>query len=163
MNKPKFNLMDGFLVAILVAVIAAAAFLFLKPDAKPAEAEKTCTAEYVLEFTKVQKYVADEFEKAAANNEILTMGETERFDAAIKNIDIRPASRHLINEETEEVVIAEDPLLFDVILTLESEVTETDDDIKAANTTLKVGNTLAAKSKVAAGYGYITDLSLNNN
>ena len=163
MKKTKFNLMDGFLIAVIVVALAAAAFLVLKPKtAKPAE-PKTAIAQYDIELAKVQKFVADEFQKALENGEVLSIGEKERFDAEIVDVKVKPSSRHIINHNTQDIVIVEDPLFFDVTLTLTSEVTETASDIMADNIVLKVGNTVAAKSRLAAGYGYITDLELKNN
>lgn len=160
MDKPKFNLMDGFLIALIALIIAAAAFLLLAPKNGSSGTAQTVTAQYQLELAKYEKVVADEFQKAAENGETLMVGEKERFEAKIANVEVAPAKRLITDSTRGKAVIAEDPLYYDIILTLESQVTETDSEILAGSTPLKVGGTAAVKGKTAAGFGYIVSLGL---
>ncbi len=164
MRKPKFNLLDGFIVLILIAAIAGGAYLYLKPNPSPtgtqATPQQSTTAQFKVEFVRVEKAVADKFLLAFENGEALSCGEKERFSAKLTDISAEPATRTIINHKTATAEKQSDPLLFDVILTLETEVTESDTAITAQNTVLRTGSSLAVRSKLGAGYGYIIDLEL---
>ena len=159
MEKPKFNLMDGFLIALICIIIAAVAFLLLSPGESGEGASQTKTAQYQLQLSKYEKIVADAFLEAQADGETLLVGERERFGAEIINIEVTP-TKHIITTDTGETVIAENPMYYDILLTLQSQVTDTPSSITAGSTELKVGTATAVKSKKSAGYGYIVGLTL---
>ncbi|MBQ7097661.1 MAG: DUF4330 family protein [Clostridia bacterium] len=163
-TKPKFNLLDAFIILILAAAIALGAFMLLKPsapvntDSTPAPSGK---ATFTVDLTRVTEAVAKEFELAADNKEKLTCGEAERFYSTIKDISVTKAKRTIVDHSTATASKVEDPQFFDVKLILETDVTETDDAITAGKTDLRVGNGLAVKAPRCAGYGYIIGLELN--
>ena len=165
-HKPKFNLLDAFIILIILAAIAAGAYMMLKPEpaetstATSATATAKAKAEYVVELTRVNHTVSEEFQKAFDRKESLTCGETERFASTIKSITITPAKRTIINHETKTADKVEDPQSFDVKLTLETDVIESETAITAEKTELRVGNGLAIKGSRCSGYGYITGLTL---
>ncbi len=165
MRKPKFNLLDGFIVLLLIAAIAGGAYLYLKPategDVPQTSSQQSSTAKFQVELVRVEKAIADEFLLAFENGEDVSCGEKERFYAKLANVSATPASRTVINHETATAEKVEDPILFDVILTLETPVTESDNSITAKNTVLRTGSTLAVQCKQCAGYGYIINLELN--
>ena len=160
-QKPKFNLLDAFIILILLAVIAAGAYFMLKPtDVATETAEKNSKAVYVVELTRVDPTVAEEFQQAFDNKEKLTCGEAERFYSSISDLSVVPAKRTIIKHETATAERVEDPQYFDVKLTLETEITETETAILAGKNELRVGNGLAVKGSRCSGYGYIIGLSL---
>ncbi|MBO5955711.1 MAG: DUF4330 domain-containing protein [Clostridia bacterium] len=160
MDKPKFNIMDGFLIALIVLIIAAAAFILLSPKAGNSNTAQNATAQYQIELAKYEKVVAEEFQKAVENGETLMVGEKERFQAKLINAEIYPSKRLVTDSTKGSAVIAEDPVYYDIILTLESQVTETEAQILAGSNPLRVGEATAVKGKKAAGFGYIISLSL---
>ena len=102
-SKPKFNLLDAFIILILAAAIAVGAFLFLKPsapvntDSTPAPSGK---ATFTIDLTRVTEAVAKEFELAFDNNEKMTCGDAERFYSTIKDVTIIKARRTIVDHST---------------------------------------------------------------
>ena len=157
MDKPKFNLMDGFLI-VLIILISAAAFLLFNSSDGTGGAPQTVTAQYTIELARYEKAVADAFTEALANDETLMVGEKERFAAKLIDVSVSPAKRLITNSNSGKEVIAEDPLYLDIILTLESQVTESGSDILAGSAPLRVGESEVVRGKKSAGFGYITGL-----
>ena len=159
MDKPKFNLMDGFII-VLILLIAAAAFLFLnKPDTS-GSAPQTVMAQYTVELVRCEKVVADAFIESLSNGEGVTVGEKERFAAKLIDVQVTPSKKLITNNRTRAEVLAEDPVYFDILLTLESQVTESDSAIMAGSTPLRVGEDEVVRGKKSAGLGYITSLKI---
>ena len=159
MDKPKFNLMDGFII-VLIILIAAAAFLLLNKTDSGAGTPQTVTAQYTIELAKYEKVVADAFNDALDNGETLMVGEKERFSAKLIDVTVTPAKRLITNSSSGREVIAEDPVYCDINLTLESQVTESDSAIMAGSAPLRVGESEVVRGKKSAGFGYITGLKI---
>lgn len=160
MNKPKLNAMDGFLIVVLIAVIASGLYFVFKPDTPSTSSPQTVTAEYTLSLTDCTDELAAALKASADSGEILMLGEKTRFPASITSIGITPTTQRIPNETGEAFVFTEKPNTFDVTLHLESQVTETDADISASGTVLKVGYSMTAKSRAASCSGTITELRL---
>ncbi len=159
MDKPKFNLMDGFLI-VLIILIAAAAFLLFSSTGSTGTAPQTVTAQYTIELARCEKAVADAFLDALDKGETIMVGEKERFAATLVDVAVTPAKRLVTNSSSGREVIAEDPIFCDITLTLESQVTESDSAILASSTPLKVGESEVVRGKKSAGFGYITGLKI---
>lgn len=159
MDKPKFNLMDGFII-VLIVLIAVAAFLFLNKSDSTGSAPQTVTAQYTIELVKCEKVVADTFLDALNNGETVMVGEKERFEARLVDVQFSPAKKLLTDSSAGMEVLAEDPVYFDIVLTLESQVTESDSAIMAGSTPLRVGEDEVVRGKKSAGLGYITSLKI---
>jgi hypothetical protein len=159
MDKPKFNFMDAFII-VMILLVAAAGFLFLNKPDSTGNAPQSVTAQYTVELTRCEKVVADAFAEALANSESVMVGEKERFAAQLVDVQVNPAKRLVTDSKTGTTVLAEDPMYFDILLTLESQVTESNSAIMAGNTPLKVGEDEVVRSKKSAGLGYITSLKI---
>ncbi len=159
MDKPKFNLMDGFII-VLIILIAAAAFLLLGSSDSTGNAPQTVTAQYTIELARYEKVVADAFSEAQSNGETIMVGEKERFAAKLIDVAVIPSKKLITNSNSGKVVLAEDPVYCDIILTLESQVTESDSAILAGNTPLRVGESEVVRGKKSAGFGYVTGLKI---
>lgn len=160
MNKPKFNAMDGFLIMVLTVAIVSGLYFIFKPDAPATNSPHTVTAQYTLELTECTDELAASLKTSADTAETLMLGEKTRFHASIKGIGITPSKRRVPTETGEAFVVFETPNRFDVTLYLESQVTETNSDISASGTILKVGYPMTAKSRSASCLGTITELRL---
>ena len=159
MDKPKFNFMDAFII-VLILLIAVAGFLFLNKPDSTGNAPQTVTAQYTVELTRCEKVVADAFTEALANGESVMVGEKERFAAKLVDVQVGPAKQLVTNTKSGAAVLAEDPMYFDIVLTLESQVTESSSAIMAGSTPLRVGEDEVVRSKKSAGLGYIIGLKI---
>ena len=162
MDKPKFNLLDGFLIVLILLIVLAGALILMRPQSTPADTTRTATAEYSIEFAKYDKSVADAFVAAKEAGETVWVSEKERFPAAITDVSITPAKTVTVDERRNRAVLGEDPSCYDITITLESTVTETNDAITASGNRLMVGEKISARSKSAAGNGYIVSLKLKD-
>lgn len=159
MDKPKFNFMDGFIIVFII-LVAVAGFLFLNRSDNAGSAPQTVTAQYTIELTKCEKVVADSFAEALNNGETLMVGEKERFAAKLTDVQIAPAKKLITDSSSGAEILAEDPIYVDIVLTLESQVTESNSAIMADNTPLRVGEDEVVRGKKSAGMGYITSLKI---
>ena len=165
-NKPKFNLLDAVIILLVLAVIAGGIYLKFAPgktEAPPAQNAETVNREkglYTIEITRVDRAVADEFELAFQNKETLRCGEKEVFNATIKDVYVKPSTTFVVNQQTGTAQESVYPDQVDILLLLETDITETNNAVMAGNTPLRVGNALAVKGSKCAGYGYIINLDL---
>ncbi len=159
MDKPKFNLMDGFLIALIIVIVSTAFLLFNKPEST-GNTQQYATAQYTIELAKYDKAVADAFIDALKNGESIMVGEKERFPAKLVDVLVVPSKKLITNSNSGKEVIAQDPIYSDIILSLESQVTETNSAIMAGNTPLRVGENAVVKGTKSAGFGYITGLKI---
>ena len=163
MNKPKFNLMDGFIIIVLILVIAAGVFLLSgKKDTTSTGSVQNSVAEYQIELAKYDKAVADAFLLALENDETAWVSEKERFEAKIIDVEVLPSKKAVVNEYSKIAGYAGDPSAYDIIVTLESSVVETDATITASGNILAVGEKVSVRSKSAAGNGYIIKLNIKD-
>ncbi len=159
MDKPKFNFMDGFIIALII-LVTIAGFLFLNRSDNAGTTPQTVTAQYTIELTKCEKVVADAFIEALSNGETVMVGEKERFAASLTDVQIVSAKKLITDSRSGAEVLAEDPMYYDIVLTLESQVTESDSAIMAGSTPLRVGEDEVVRGKKSAGMGYITGLKI---
>ena len=162
MDKPKFNFLDGFLIVLILLIVLAGALILMRPQGTTTNTSRTATAEYSIEFAKYDKSVADAFISAKEAGETVWVSEKERFPATIKDVEISPSKKVIVDERRNRAVEAEDPSCYDIVIPLESTVTETDDAITASGNRLMVGEEVTARSKSAAGHGYTVGLKLKD-
>ena len=156
-KKPKFNILDGFIIVFLVIAIAAAAYLFL-PLSRNRKSEETI-ARYEVILRNCEPLVADGFVEAFQNNEILTVGEKDPFDAKIIDVKVQNAENILTDNVNKVIKKTYDESHRDITLVLETKVKETQDEIMLGDTPLLVGTRIAVKSSKVSGYDYIVDLN----
>lgn len=159
MDKPKFNLIDGLIVLALIAIIAVGiVFLNRSTPAGNGASSENSTAVYQVEFTQSDISLYDNILSAKNSGNAVWVGEKERFECKIKDVVANPAKKIITDYRTGEAVFGEYPGLYDIVVTLESEVTETPYHISASGTAITVGAEVSVKSKTFAGYGFIIDL-----
>ena len=163
MNKPKFNMMDGFIILALILIVLAGTFLLSGKNNSSGSGEvRNSVANYQVLLTKYDKAVADAFVLACENGEIAAVSEKESFSAKIIDVEVSQTKTSVVNERTKKAVLAEDPTTCDILVTLESSVVETDSSITASGNLIAVGEEITIKSKSAAGIGYITNLEIKD-
>ncbi len=163
MNKPKFNLMDGFIIIVLLVVIALGTLVISRMGNSSTTGEvQNSVAVYQVHLTKYDKAVADAFVTACENGEVASVSEKESFAGKIVDVEISPTTKPVVNETNKTIVVAEDPTSYDIFVTLESSVLETDSSITASGNRLAVGEKVTIRGKSAAGIGYITDIAIKD-
>lgn len=161
MDKPKFNLMDGLIILLIVMVAAVGVFLLRGMGSGEGTAVvdvQSTTAEFKIQLTKVDKSLCDKFTAAMESGESVWIGEKERFEGKITVAEAAPATKITTNTHTGKTQLAQDPSLYDLNLTIQAAAVESSSSISASGTAIRVGTEAAIRGKGFAGYGFIIDL-----
>ncbi len=159
MDKPKFNILDGLIIAVLVLVIAVGVFFVKGMGTQSAvlSGENT-NAVFKIQLTKVEKSLADKYIAAKENGERVWIGVKERFEGEIMDVEVEPATLITTDKQQGKAILAQDPVSYDVTITVKSAAVETDGAISASGTAIRVGGETAIRGKGFAGYGFIIGL-----
>ncbi len=163
MDKPKFNIIDGLIILLLILVIAVAVFFLNGTGDAGTNDVEAKSALFKIQITKADKSIYDKFVAAMDNEETVWIGVKERFEGKIENIEIAPASKVSTDLYTGKAVLSQDPASNDITITVRTTVVETDYAISASGTAIRVGEEAAIRSKSVAGYGFIIDLETVEN
>ena len=158
MDKPKFNIIDGLIVLLVVAIIAAGIYLLGGNKQTDGTGAENTTAIFQLQLAKVDESLYNKFLAAMEADETVWIGVKERFPGKIDMLEKSPASKITTNTQTGTAVVAEDPNLFDITIHINTPVLETSSEISAAGTPIRVGEEVAVRGKGFAGYGFVIDL-----
>ncbi len=158
MDKPKFNIIDGLIVLLVVAIIAAGIYLLGGNNQTDGTGTENTTAIFQLQLTKADESLYNKFLAAMEAEETVWIGVKERFPGKIDMLEKAPASKITTNIQTGTAVVAEDPNLFDITIHITTPVLETPSGITAAGTPIRVGEEVAVRGKGFAGYGFVIDL-----
>ena len=151
-NKPKFNLMDAFIIVLILAV-ATVGVLFVKSKTSSGNSE-TVTVRYSVEFKEKDAELGEMFKLALENGESATVTEKDKIPAKIVDVEVVPSTMIVANSNTGKLTKSEIEGKYDIIVTLESEATETDKDISLGATPIAVGEELAVHGRGISGFGY---------
>ena len=159
MDKPKFNLLDGIILLLIVAIAAAGVFLLTgrKSDNAAVDTQNT-TAVFSVQFTKVDASVYDKFKAAMESGESVWVGIKERFEGKIEGLECGPSTKLTTNFRSGKAYLAEDPTTYAVTVTINTAVVETGSSISASGTAIRVGEETSVRGKGFAGFGFVTDL-----
>jgi len=159
MDKPKFNLLDGIIVLLIVAIAAAGVFLLTgRGGGKGAVDAQNTKAVFCVQFTKVDASVYDKFKAAMDNEESVWVGIKERFEGKIEGIEFGPSTKLTTNLRNGKAYLAEDPTTYDVTVTINAPAVETDSAISASGMAIRVGEETSVRGKGFAGFGFVTGL-----
>ncbi|MBE7032308.1 MAG: DUF4330 domain-containing protein [Ruminococcaceae bacterium] len=158
MDKPKFNIIDGLIVLLVVAIIAAGIYLLSGNNTVDSPETQNTTAVFQLQLTRADESLYNKFLAALDTQETVWIGVKERFPGKIEILEKSPSSRITTNTQTGKAVLAEDPNLFDLTIHISTPVLETPSGITASGTPIRVGEEVAVRGKGFAGYGFVIDL-----
>ncbi len=164
MDKPKFNIMDGFITLLLVLIIAVGVFVLrgMWSGNTSGGGGTNTNAVFKIQITKAEKALADKFNQAYENGETVWIGVKERFEGKIQAVDIAPAAKMTTDLTRGQAYLAEDPTSFDVTVTVKAAAVETENAISASGTNIRVGDEALIRGKGIAGYGFIISLETAN-
>ncbi len=158
MDKPKFNIIDGLIVLLVVVIIAAGIYLLGGRNQTAATQTENTTAVFQLQLTKADESLYNKFLAAMDSDETVWIGVKERFPGKIDMLEKAPASRITTNAQVGTAVVAEDPNLFDITIHISTPAVDTPSGITASGTPIRVGEEVAVRGKGFAGYGFVIDL-----
>ncbi len=158
MDKPKFNLLDGAIILILILAIVVGVYLLAGNNNANSNVSQNAVAEFKVQFTEAEYDIYTKFNDKIASNETVWVGVKERFEGKISNVEVEPSKEITADLRTGKATIAQDPTLYDVTLTIKAEVVETDSAISASGTPIRVGEEVAVRGKGVAGFGFVIDL-----
>lgn len=159
MDKPKFNFIDAAIILVIILAVVAGAFLLSSGSSTPTN-QAELFAEYKIQFTKADLSLANKFTEASANGESVWVGQKERARADLVDVLVEPAREITVDSKKGVFRLSEIPEQYDITVTLRSRATETDSQICADNTPIRVGEEFAVRGKGIAGFGFLTDLNL---
>lgn len=158
MEKPKFNLLDGFIILAVVLVIAAAVYILGPKETSNNIEPQNTVGIFSIELTKAEKSLADKFIAATDTGESVWIGVKERFEAKLDTIEVSPAKKITTDLRSGKAVMGEDPTLYDIVVTVTADALDTETAVSFSGTEIRVGDETAVRGKGFAGYGFITNL-----
>ncbi len=157
MNKPKFNFMDFLIIAGVAAVIAGGWYFLSARTSGSSEGAETNVV-FSIEETQVDAVVAESYSQNIKVGDDVFVGTKEKIAGRVKSVEITPAQVIYENPKTGEKSYLDSKSRFDVMITAEASVTESDTDFKVGSTILKIGKKQNFNGKGFSGYGFVVAL-----
>ena len=154
MKKVRFNLIDTLVVLAILLAIAAGAYYML--GGRGAEVNSGVTVRYQIELANKEAYLTELFK----TGDRVQVSEKEKIEAVVTDVLVRPARQVSFNMETGAHEWQEIPGKYDILVTMESSGTETEEQVYASSTPIRVGEEMVVRGKGYAGFGFIVDLDV---
>ncbi len=159
MRKVKFNVVDVIIILAVVAVAVVGVF-YMKglfggsSDSSAASREITVT--YQVEFTGKEQRLT-ELPKVG---DLVNVGVKEKAAAKVIDVQVNPARKVTYDLSGDGAAQwTEIPNQYDILLTLESEATESKSSISSSGVVLRVGEEAVVRGKGYSAEGYILNLN----
>ncbi len=152
--KAKFNVIDVVIILLVIA-IGAGGYMFLSGRSESAASTKNVKVRYCVELTMKEAYATELFHEG----DTVSVGEKEKLPATVVGVEVSNARQSTFDTLSGEYLITEVPGRYDIAIWLESEGTESDGQVSVDGTAVRVGLTELVKGREGAGYGYIIDMS----
>ncbi len=153
-KKVKFNGIDLFIVIVLVVVIAAGAYLLTSGGTSVATEEKNVDVNFVVELAGKDAG----YEDAIKVGDIVMVGEKDKMQTIIENIEVIPAKTTGYDILTGRVLRADVPMQNDIRVTLSALGVEDSNSIKINDIAVRTGQNLAMFGKGWSSTGYVIGL-----
>jgi len=154
--KPKFNIVDGIILVVVILIIAVGCFIYfnMTKDDNVVEADTT-KIEYVIEIKDLSEEAANSFNVGDS----VTLGESTSGSGKITAVEVVPFIKWVENAEKGEVVISEVPGRYTANVTITSEVAKSNIAYTTGSEEIAVGKKMPFNAKGAASEdGYIVNL-----
>lgn len=154
-KKAKFNGMDLFIILVVIAVIAAGAYLLCGRGG----GGSVLSSQNVLVRTVIELDVEDkEFADLVKVGDTVAIGEKEKMMTTVEKVEAISAAATGYDIIEGRVIRAKIPEKYDVQITLVGDGVETDKDVEISGNAIKVGQKAVVSSKNFAGEGYVVGL-----
>ncbi len=159
--KKKFNIVDGVILVIALALIAALVLFYFNINSKKADGNEglnTVKLGFDIEVINLSKEAAEFFDSSV--NKSVQFGKTSTGTGIIEKIEILPYKIITSNQEDGEYLMTEIPDKYTVKVTIVSDVIKTADSYKSGDEVISVGTLMPFNSYgIASEDGYIVDLA----
>lgn len=157
MSKAKFNFIDALIILVVVLAIAAGAYVILSGKLSIGKSGNAAKVQYQVE---IKSKLADYADNINVGDEVL-VGDKEKAAATVENVEVVPFK--MISEDKVNGVVhySEVPDLYDVLITLSSDGSQTDTAIYADSTQIRVGEAITVRGKGYSGNGFIVGLEVD--
>jgi hypothetical protein len=155
MKKRRFNGIDIGIIVVLVLVIAAGVFFFLRYNRADQLAGKQVTIRFQVEVPDLSQEVAEGFPIGAP----VIFGTTNTDEGAIVDVEVAPYMRTMQNKEDGAYTWEQYGDKYQATVTIEAEVTETDEAFIGESTEIQVGANMPFHGKgFAAADGFVVGI-----
>ena len=151
-KKRRFTFFDALIALVLVAALAAAAYVLVISPMQGKGAKKQL--EFVVE---VPVSTLDVLELVKAGDVVTISGKAE---ATLKNVTFSPAKKLVLDETTGEFKNSLVPERYDIYATVTAPATENEKDISIGNMPIKVGAKMSLEGKGYSVNGNILEMTL---
>ena len=158
-KKIRFNGMDLFIIIVLVAVIAAGAFILggREKTVTSADGSEGTEIAFAVELTSREK----DYTELIKVGDTVLVGEKDKKESVVTDVEVVPAKTTGYDILNGQVLRSELPGEYDVRVYLSGKGSESESAIKLGGTTeLRVGQGVALSSKKWTGYGYVIGLDI---
>lgn len=158
-KKIRFNGMDLFIIIVLVAVIAAGAFILggREKTVTSADGSEGTEIAFAVELTSREK----DYTELIKVGDTVLVGEKDKKESVVTDVEVVPAKTTGYDILNGQVLRSELPGEYDVKVYLTGKGNQTDSAIKLGGATeLRVGQGVALSSKKWTGYGYVIGLDI---
>ena len=158
-KKIRFNGMDLFIIIVLVAVIAAGAFILggREKTVTSADGSEGTEIAFAVELTSREK----DYTELIKVGDTVLVGEKDKKESVVTEVEVGPAKTTGYDILNGQVLRSELPGEYDVKVYLAGKGSQTDSAIKLGGATeLRVGQGVALSSKKWTGYGYVIGLDI---
>jgi len=152
--KLKLNILDWILIGILLLATLFVLYRTLWIGQPIFIEQNRVVLEYQMEFRRK----TPEFRDAIMVGDVVYVSARERDEAEVIEVISRPAQVITLDREANEYIITEIPRHYDVIVTLRSEVVETDREFRNGGTPIRVGAECVMRGRGYAAEGFIINM-----
>lgn len=156
MSKAKFNFIDALIILVILLAVLAGGYVIASGKLSVGNGKETIKIQYQVEIKEKTKEYGDNIK---IGDKVL-VGDKEKAAATVEGVEIVPFK--IISEDKTQGIVhySEVPDVYDVILTLNSEGSQTDTGIYADNTQVRIGEKITVRGNGYSGNGYIVGLEV---
>lgn len=161
-SKPRFNGIDLLIVIVILAIAFVGVYMFMPKNNASSDTEmmssKDVKAIVQVEFTEKEEYLTN----LPKEGDSVTIGVKEKMPAVVTKVDITPAEKISYDLVNGSASWQEVPGKYDIYVTMEADAVETQGEIAINGSAIRIGDDDAVRAKGWAGYGFITQLDVED-
>ncbi len=154
MEKPKFNIID-FLIIVLIIAVGFLGFYILGNKSGTVTNTNTAKVLVTIEEADIDEETVNFYLESAKVGTSLNMGIREKVAGTLKEVKAVPKTKSYTNPVTGQKEIADEIGRYNMLFTIEAELTENDKDFLIGTDKIKIGKELNFVGKGFSGYGHV--------